>query len=153
MLKNLSSCDDTNLIIFGGYDKTIYSQIDFKIHHFDFINDDKILQKLYSAADVAIVPSVKEVFGQVAIEALACGTPVVAFKDSGLSDIVEHKKNGYLADALNANDLANGINWVLQNSFKNDLDAESRKRAELFFSEKVIIKKYHNIYNNLLSKN
>jgi glycosyltransferase involved in cell wall biosynthesis len=153
ILKNLSSCDDTNLIIFGGYDKTIYSQIDFKIHHFDFINDDKILQKLYSAADVAIVPSVKEVFGQVAIEALACGTPVVAFKDSGLSDIVEHKKNGYLADALNANDLANGINWVLQNSFKNDLDAESRKRAELFFSEKVIIKKYHNIYNNLLSKN
>ena len=153
ILKNLSSCDDIILIIFGGYDKNIYSQINFKIHHFDFISDDKTLQELYSAADVAVVPSVKEVFGQTATEALSCGTPVVAFKDTGLSDIIEHKKNGYLADALNANDLANGINWVLQNSFKNTLNVESRKRAELFFSEKVIIKKYYNIYNNLLSKN
>jgi glycosyltransferase involved in cell wall biosynthesis len=152
ILKNLSNCGDINLIIFGRYDKNINTQINFKIHHFDFISDDKTLQELYSAADVAVVPSVKEVFGQVATEALSCGTPVVAFKDTGLSDIIEHKKNGYLADALNANDLANGINWVLQNSFKNSLNVESRKRAELFFSEKVIIKKYYNIYNNLLSK-
>ena len=152
-LKNLSSCDDTNLIIFGGGDKNIYSQIDFKIHHFDSINDDKTLQELYSAADVAIVPSIKEVLGQIGIEALACGTPVVAFKDTGLSDVVVHKKTGYLAEALNAKDLANGIDWVLENSFKNALDVDSRKRAEFFFSEKVVMKKYHAIYNNLLSSN
>lgn len=152
-LKNLSSCDDTNLIIFGGGDKNIYSQIDYKVHHFDSINDDKTLQELYSAADVAIVPSIKETLGLIGIEALACGTPVVAFKDTGLSDIVEHKKNGYLAEGLNARDLANGINWVLENSFKNALDINSRKRVEFLFSEKVIMKKYLNIYNNLLLSN
>jgi glycosyltransferase involved in cell wall biosynthesis len=150
-LKNLSSYNDTNLIIFGGIDKNIYSQIDFKIHHFDLINDDKILQELYSAADVMIVPSILETFGLTALEALACGTPVVAFKNTGLSDIVEHKKTGYLAEALNAKDLADGINWVLKNSYKNILDIDSRKRVEFLFSDKIIIKKYQNIYNNLLS--
>jgi glycosyltransferase involved in cell wall biosynthesis len=152
-LKNLPSRNDTNLIIFGGGDKNIYSKIDFKIHHYDLINDDKILQELYSAADVMIVPSKLETLGQTALEALACGTPVVAFGDTGLSDIVEHKKTGYLAEAMNVQDLANGINWVLENSLKYTLGPESRKRAEAFFSDEIIIKKYHNIYNNLLSSN
>ena len=100
-----------------------------------------------------IVPSILETFGLTALEALACGTPVVAFKDTGISDIVEHKKTGYLAEPLNSKDLANGINWVLKNSFRNILDADSRKRAEFFFSDEVVIKKYRNIYNKLLSGN
>ena len=98
-----------------------------------------------------IVPSKMETLGQTAIEALACGTPVVAFNDTGLSDIVEHKKSGYLAEFLNVKDLANGIEWVLKNSFENTLTDNSRKRVENSFSEEVIIKKYQNTYNSLLS--
>lgn len=149
-LKNLSYSDDINLIIFGGGDKNINSKINFKLHHFDEINNDKDLQELYCAADVMVAPSKLETLGQTAIEALACGTPVVAFKGTGLSDIIEHKKTGYLAKALNEKDLANGIKWVLENSFNNTLNIESRKRAENFFSEKTIIKNYKNIYDNLL---
>tara|TARA_Y100000389_G_C17383496_1_gene475675 strand:- start:624 stop:1262 length:639 start_codon:yes stop_codon:yes gene_type:complete len=149
-LKNLSSSHNINLIIFGGGNKNIHSEINFKIHHFDEINNDKDLQELYCAADVMVAPSKLETLGQTAIEALACGTPVVAFKGTGLSDIVEHKKTGYLAEVLNEKDLANGINWVLEKSSDNTLNIASRKRAENFFSENEIIKNYKNIYNNLL---
>ena len=97
-----------------------------------------------------VAPSKLETLGQTAIEALACGTPVVAFKGTGLSDIVEHKKTGYLAEALNEKDLAKGINWVLEKSSDNTLNIASRKRVENFFSENEIIKNYKNIYNNLL---
>ena len=152
-LKKLSSCEDINLIVFGGGDRNVYSQPDLKIHHFDHINDDKILQELYSAADVMIVPSILETFGQTALESLACGTPVVTFKGTGTSDIVEHKKTGYLAEALNEKDLANGINWVLENSSEGILQTESRKRAKFFFSDEIIVKRFYNIYNNLLSVN
>jgi glycosyltransferase involved in cell wall biosynthesis len=152
-LKNISSSDNLDLIIFGGGDKNIHSEIDFKTHHFGEINNDKDLQELYCAADVMVAPSKLETLGQTAIEALACGTPVVAFKGTGLSDIVEHKKTGYLAEALNEKDLAEGINWVLENSSDNTLSIASRNRAENFFSEKEIIKKYRNIYNNLLLDN
>ena len=58
------------------------------------------MNKLYSLADVTIVPSKMEVLGQTALESLACGTPVVAFNNTGLSDIIIHKKNGY-AELLN----------------------------------------------------
>lgn len=149
-LKNLSSSHNINLIIFGGGNKNIHSEINFKIHHFDEINNDKDLQELYCAADVMVAPSKLETLGQTAIEALACGTPVVAFKGTGLSDIVEHKKTGYLAEVLNEKDLAKGINWVLEKSSDNTLNIASRKRAENFFSENEIIKNYKNIYNNLL---
>jgi glycosyltransferase involved in cell wall biosynthesis len=152
-LKNLSSNNNINLIIFGGGDKNIHSEIDFKTHHFDEINNDKYLQELYCAADVMVAPSILETLGQTAIEALACGTPVVAFKGTGLSDIVEHKKTGYLVETLNEKDLANGINWVLENSSDNSLNIASRKRVENFFSEKEIIKNYRKIYHNLLLDN
>ena len=97
-----------------------------------------------------IVPSKVETFGQTATESMACGTPVVAFNNTGLSDIVEHKKNGYLAELLNIHDLAKGILWILNHSDQKILSLNARKRAENIFSEETVIKKYLNIYNNLL---
>ena len=48
------------------------------------------------------------------MEALACGTPCVAFKIGGMPDLIEHKQNGYLAHPLATEDLAQGIAWVLE---------------------------------------
>ena len=138
-----------NIIIFGSSKKINFIDIDYKIHQFNEISDDTILQKLYSAADVMVAPSKMETLGQTAIESHACGTPVVAFNDTGLSDIIEHRKSGYLAEFLNQIDLANGINWVLENSYENNLSINSRKRVENYFSEKVIIKKYLDLYKKI----
>ena len=74
------------------------------------------------------------------------------FKYTGLSDIIIHKKNGYLAEFLNETDLANGINWVLKNSLNNNLNLNARKTAENFFAEQVVIKKFKNVYEKLLLK-
>lgn len=51
---------------------------------------------LYSAADVTVVPSYHESFGLVAVESLACGTPVVASRAGGLMTIVRNNETGYL---------------------------------------------------------
>lgn len=59
------------------------------------------------------VPSIQETFGLVAAEALLSGTPVIAFHNTGLSDIIEHKKNGYLAKINDKDDFVNGINYIL----------------------------------------
>lgn len=54
------------------------------------------LPLLYSAADVTVVPSYHESFGLVAVESLACGTPVVATRAGGLTSVVRQDENGFL---------------------------------------------------------
>jgi glycosyltransferase involved in cell wall biosynthesis len=79
------------------------------------------LAALYNSADVMVVPSRLETFGQTACEALACGTPVVCFDTSGLRDVVEHERNGYRAKCYDPGDLARGIVWCLEDPKRHEV--------------------------------
>ena len=76
--------------------------------------DDHKLSALYSACDVIAVPSTQEAFGKVAIEALACGVPVVAFAETGVADAVDHLFTGFLAKHGDVRDLSFGLGWALE---------------------------------------
>jgi glycosyltransferase involved in cell wall biosynthesis len=82
------------LVIFGASEPKEPIDVGFKIRYLGRLNDDISLALTYSAADVMIVQSIQEAFGQTASESLSCGTPVVAFNANGLKDIVDHQQNG-----------------------------------------------------------
>lgn len=77
------------------------------------LHDDTSLALAYAAADVVVVPSRLDNLPQSASEALACGTPVVAFRQGGLADLVEHRVSGWLAEPFDPQDLAAGLAWCL----------------------------------------
>jgi len=120
-------------------------------HYMGHIDNDHTLQLLYSAADVMVVPSRQETFGQTASEALACGCPVAAFGATGLLDVVEHLACGYLAKPYDPQDLAAGIEWLIR-SQQDDKNAgriqesalriAARKQAVDHFSYPVIARHY-----------
>lgn len=75
--------------------------------------DHTDLPQLYRAADVVIVPSASESFGLVALEASACGTPVVATAVGGLRLIVRDGESGYLVERRDAESFAAALSRVL----------------------------------------
>lgn len=142
------------LILFGGYKEIDTSSLNIKIHNFGPIefNDHKKLSLIYSAADLTLFPSKLEAFGQVGLESLACGTPVISFKKTGTEDMIIHKQNGYLANYLDIDDFYNGINWYINlNSTELDkLNKFSRESVVEKFSDKKILDSYLNIYKELV---
>lgn len=116
------------------------------------IHDNITLSLVYSAADVMIVPSFLEAFGQTASESMACGTPVAAFNATGLKDIVDHKKNGYLAKPYEAADLAKGIKWILEDRERLiELSNKARKKAQIEFNIEKVTAQYLNFYKEIIN--
>jgi D-inositol-3-phosphate glycosyltransferase len=75
----------------------------------------ELLSTYYRAADVCVVPSRSESFGLVALEAAACGTPVVAAAVGGLTTLVDHGHTGYLVEHSTPDAFAGAVARVLGN--------------------------------------
>jgi glycosyltransferase involved in cell wall biosynthesis len=114
------------------------------------IQGEEQMAMAYRAAHVLVSPSLSENLSNVIMESLACGTPVTAFDIGGNSDLIEHKKNGYLAETLSPRDLACGIEWCLENNGDGKLSRHARKKVEESFSMAAIAAKYKELYKCLL---
>ncbi|WP_129633328.1 glycosyltransferase family 4 protein [Candidatus Oscillochloris fontis] len=101
----------SSAVIFGAVAPATFAGL--PTHSMGYLNDEVRLAQLYAAADLFIAPSVQDNFPNMVLEALACGTPVVAFAVGGLPDMIQHQQSGYLAQPGNPRNLANGIAWVL----------------------------------------
>jgi len=149
LLEGLSHLDSKSfqLIVFGSTTK-LHKQ-KFSIIHYPYIHNHRMLNYLYSAADVMVVPSRQEVFGQTVTEALACGTAVVAFNTNGPADLITHLKNGFLASPFSTESLAEGIQWVLNNN-PEALGKNARKHCVENFDSSIIAQSHIQLYNKLL---
>ena len=99
----------------------------------DFVGqvDHTELPLYYNAADVCVVPSYYESFGLVALESMACGTPVVATRVGGLSTIIQHGRTGYLKPWRCPDAFANSVEMIIANDgLQRSLGEAARKRAE-----------------------
>ena len=140
MLKSLEymKIKNTELVIFGESKPEKNQNLKIPIHYMGDIFDDKNLQELYSAADVMVVPSRQDNLPNTALEAQACGVPVVSFDVGGLPDIIKHQVTGFIAKPFNIKDLSRGICWVLDNLQNKELSNKSREIISNNFSEKNI---------------
>jgi glycosyltransferase involved in cell wall biosynthesis len=147
---NKISSENVECVVFGSSEPKTRPEIPQKIRYVGHLNDAESLVTLYSACDLMVVSSLREAFGQTASESLSCGTPVVAFGHSGLLDIVDHQKNGYLAQPFDTSDLAKGIDWILNNDNYDELCKNAREKVVREFDYDVVAKKYINLYEKVL---
>jgi len=150
-MKKLDNNSDIEFVIFGSSRPQNTPHLEFKTHYLGSLADDVSLVTLYSAVDVMVVPSLQENLSNAIMESLSCGTPVVAFNIGGNSDMIEHKKNGYLAQAFSTIDLKDGIEWVLNNENYDELCVNAREKVLSEFDSVVVAKKYIKLYEEILN--
>ena len=138
------------VVVFGRADESATPETDVDVRTVGFINGED-LRALYRDAAVIVVPSRQEAFGQTASEALASGTPVVAFDATGPRDIVDHLETGFLAEPFDSTELARGIDWVLSDEERlARLSERARSVAEARFDVDVVARQYRALYDDLL---
>ncbi len=144
---------EVELMIYGQSNSSSADTWPCPVHWLGVVRDDRVLALAYSAADVMVVPSRQEAFGQTASEAQACGAPVVAFDIGGLPDIVTHRATGWLAKAFDSADLAEGVLWLLADEARHiTIAAAARRQAVKRFAEPVIAAKYAELYHQVLNQ-
>ena len=111
------------------------------------------LSKYYSAADVTVIPSYYEPFGMTAIEAMACGSSVIASRVGGLKSSVVENQVGALFEPQNAEDLAQKIKALFD---QPALNAEMKKNARPYvegkFSWKAVSRAVADVYLEVLKR-
>ena len=135
---------------FGRSDGSLIKNMGFDFYDFGFVNDVEMLKCLYSLSDVFVFPSYYEAFGKTIIESMACGTPVVAYDNSGPSYIIDNKVDGYLAKAFCPEDLANGIQYVTKKC-NYELMSNSAIKKTKKYSNQIASNQYLKIYKSVIS--
>ena len=93
--------------------------------------DQDELPFYYNAADVCVMPSYYESFGMAALEAMACGTPVVASRVGGLPTVVHHGHTGFLKSWRCPEAFANSLDMIVSSEdLQHSMGKAARKRAE-----------------------
>lgn len=109
------------------------------------------LAKYYSAADITIIPSYYEPFGMTAIEAMACGSSVIASRVGGLKSTVKENLVGALFEPRNAAQLAEKIKIIFdQPSMNVELRKNARPYVEENFNWKSVAKSVAGVYQELI---
>jgi glycosyltransferase involved in cell wall biosynthesis len=117
------------------------------------VQDELTQALIYSAADVFVLPSIQENLSNMILEALACGTPCVAFNIGGMPDMIEHQMNGYLAQPYEIQDLAQGIVWVIENESRyKALSNAARTKVVQEFNLQLQARRYAALYRELIEK-
>lgn len=145
--------EQTVLVLFGNIkdDDDFLNRIPCRYIYTGSIADQKEQAGWYAAADIAAIPSHYETLPQVMIEAQACGTPAVAFDSAGQKDIIEHKRNGYLARYPDIADLTVGIEWLFENTGE-EMRNYTADSARLRFSPEYVAEEHIKLYKTLFKR-
>jgi glycosyltransferase involved in cell wall biosynthesis len=150
-VEGISGIDDVTLVSVGGGNAELKSG--HRHVHIGRLSDDRLLAMAYSAADVFVISSLQESFGQTVIESMACGTPVVGFASGGIPDMVRPGQTGYLAPTGDTAGLREGIVKLLRDpQARAEMSQHCRRIVLEEYSLDVQARQYVRLYESLLAQ-
>lgn len=139
--------DTTAVAILGSHSEEITAQLPLPSYSLGYIDNDIDIISIYNSVDVYVLPSLEDNLPNTIMEAMACGVPSVAFRVGGIPEMIDHQKNGYLAKYRDADDLAEGIHWALDEADKDVVAQNCLKKVSANYSQRTVAMKYIEVYN------
>ena len=118
-----------------------------------FLGKQDEVANLISLADVLLLPSEKESFGLVALEAMACGVPVIASNAGGLPEVIADGVSGYLSPVGDTQKMAKDTLELFNDAKKyHSFSRCGIEEANKRFSSERIVKKYEDLYYHVIGR-
>ncbi|MDO4159631.1 MAG: glycosyltransferase family 4 protein [Prevotellaceae bacterium] len=143
--------ENTCVAVLGGHSEDIVDSLPVQVFPLGYVSDEKKIVDVYNSADVFVLPSLSDNLPNTIMEAMACGVPCIGFNTGGIPEMIDHRKNGYVAAYKNAEDLANGMRWVLYETDYEALCSAALRKVAVSYSQASVSLRYIEIYNEALA--
>lgn len=143
---------ETNVAVLGGHAEDVAPLLPVKVLPLGYVSDEHRIVDIYNAADVFVLPSLEDNLPNTIMEAMACGVPCVGFRVGGIPEMIDHRRNGYVAAYRDSADLAEGINWVLSHDNTDELRRAAVSKVVSHYSEQSVALRYIEVYNQALAQ-
>jgi len=118
----------------------------------DYVSDREKLRLLYQAADVLVMPTLRDNLPNTIVEGMACGLPCVGFNVGGLPQMIEDHLTGFLVKFCDVDDLAHKILNLLYSDHYDDFCRNAREKAEQNYSQKYVAERHIEFYKQVIGE-
>ena len=125
----------------------------YQIVGLGWVKDETKLVDALRAADVFMMPSIQEAFGLMAVEAMACGTPVITFEGTAIPDVIDAPNGGLAVPSKDCVDLAAALDQLLSDQGLRDyLGQQARRIAEERYAFDDYVERHLQVYRDAIAR-
>ena len=143
--------ETTGIAILGGQAEELAELLPLPSYPLGYVNEERKIANVYSSADMFVLPSLEDNLPNTIMEAMACGVPCVGFNTGGIPEMIDHQRNGYVAEYKNVDDLAKGMAWVMFEADRKTLAEDAMKKVSATYSQHAVAMKYIEAYNQAMA--
>lgn len=144
--KQSAQAGGLHLVLVGHGAESRVDDFTCPVHPFEYVGDPERMRDLYRAADVLLMPTLRDNLPNTVAESMACGTPVVAFDVGGLPQMIHHGEDGYLARFRDTGDFVHGMEQILLSPRYADICHAARRMAATTYGEDTVARRYTAVY-------
>ena len=153
-IKNLNTKKPLCLLSFNEKTKMDEFKNKYMVKDLGWVYDENLLINAYNAIDIFLMPSDAEAFGMMAMEAMACGTPVIAFSNTALEETIFAPKGGIVVPKGDIAEMTKVLERLIQNpDERHGIGITARNLAIENYDYKKYVKQIIKIYEEVIDRN
>lgn len=146
-IEAVNGLTDVHVAVMGAGGEAIAAALSCPTHVLGYVSGQQKIAAIYNAADVFVLPSLNDNLPNTIMEAMACGVPCVGFDIGGIPEMIDHHRNGIIAEPRNAAQLRSGIDYCLAPVNHQRLSDDCLRKTREAYSQKAVADKFIEVYS------